>query len=113
MSFSDDDFDDIYGDAPKPVETVPIPEQPQPEVKETAPAPPPPTIEEKENNDKVADVKEVANPIPEIKEDIGPLPEIKENTENAPIKADLSSEIKKMFVGGLNWDTTEIGRAHV
>jgi RNA-binding protein Musashi len=107
MSFSDDDFDDIYGDAPKPVETVPIPEQPQPEVKETAPVPPPSTIEEKENNDKVADVKEVANPIPEIKEDIGPLPEVKENTENAPIKADLSSEIKKMFVGGLNWDTTE------
>lgn len=120
MSFSDDEFEDIYGDAPKPVESVPIPTQPQPEtteqpeVKETsAPTPSEPTetkdttSEPKESVEAVPELKQDIGTIPEIKQDITAAPEINQSTDNAPIKADLSSEIKKMFVGGLNWDTTE------
>lgn len=118
MSFSDDDFDDIYGDAPKPVESLPIPEQPQSENKDdvatTEPATiTPPTTEEKYNDEKkdepVAETKEVPEEQNQQNEAPAPLsvPDMNEKPTNTAVKADLSSEIKKMFVGGLNWDTTE------
>ncbi|KAL6936482.1 uncharacterized protein HGUI_00515 [Hanseniaspora guilliermondii] len=118
MSFSDDDFDDIYGDAPKPVESVPIPEQPHPETKNevdtAAPAitaTPPPTEEKstEERKEEPAETKEVSEENHQENEAPTSLPasELNEKPANGVLKADLSSEIKKMFVGGLNWDTTE------
>lgn len=118
MSFSDDDFDDIYGDAPKPVESLPVPEQPQPVKKDegttTEPATAAPTTTEEQSTDEKRDDTAAENkevPVEQYQQNQAPaslsVPDMNEKPINPAVKADLSSEIKKMFVGGLNWDTTE------